>query len=109
MWCGGSWAWWPGPVWGGGFYRPFWAPAYVSFFGFGGGWGVGFGWGGWGGFGWLPIGPCDPFFPWWGGYGGGVGGEDNIKGHTTHMKPLVGVSPPSGGEPVSHPGLHPAT
>ena len=69
---GGSWAWWPGPVWG-GFYRPFWAPAYVSFFGFGGGWGLGFGWGGWGGFGWLPIGPCDRFFPWWGGYGGRFG------------------------------------
>jgi hypothetical protein len=61
-----SWVWWPGPVWGGGFYRPFWAPAYVSFFGFGGGWG-------WGGFGWLPIGPCDRFFPWWGGYRGRYG------------------------------------
>jgi FecR protein len=70
MWYGGSWAWWPGPVWGGGFYRPFWAPAYVSFFGFGGGFGFGFGWGG---FGWLPIGPCDRFFPWWGGYGGRFG------------------------------------
>jgi hypothetical protein len=74
MWYGGSWAWWPGPVYG-GFYRPFWAPAYVSFFGFGGGWGLGFGfgWGGWGGFGWLPIGPGDRFFPWWGGYGGRFG------------------------------------
>ncbi|MGB8762451.1 MAG: hypothetical protein WCD01_16240, partial [Candidatus Sulfotelmatobacter sp.] len=62
-------------VWGAGFYRPFWAPAYVSFFGFGGGWGLGFGfgWGGWGGFGWLPLGPCDRFFPWWGGYGGRFG------------------------------------
>ncbi|MFZ0814061.1 MAG: DUF6600 domain-containing protein, partial [Candidatus Sulfotelmatobacter sp.] len=75
MMYGNSWAWWPGPVWGPGFYRPFWAPAYVSFFGFGGGWGfgLGFGWGGWGGFGWLPIGPCDRFFPWWGGYGGRFG------------------------------------
>jgi hypothetical protein len=73
MWYGGAWAWWPGPVWGAGFYRPFWAPAYVSFFGFGGGWGFGFGWGGWGGFGWLPLGPCDRFFPWWGGYGGRFG------------------------------------
>ncbi|MGD0569012.1 MAG: DUF6600 domain-containing protein [Candidatus Sulfotelmatobacter sp.] len=73
MWYGGAWAWWPGPVWGAGFYRPFWAPAYVSFFGFGGGFGFGFGWGGWGGFGWLPIGPCDRFFPWWGGYGGRFG------------------------------------
>jgi hypothetical protein len=75
MYYGNSWAWWPGPVWGAGFYRPFWAPAYVSFFGFGGGFGFGFGfgWGGWGGFGWLPIGPCDRFFPWWGGYGGRFG------------------------------------
>ncbi len=70
MWYGGAWAWWPGPVWGPGFYRPFWAPAYVSFFGFGGGFGFGFGWGG---FGWLPIGPCDRFFPWWGGYYGRFG------------------------------------
>jgi FecR protein len=59
---GSSWAWWPGPVYG-GFYRPIWAPAYVSFFGFGGGGGFGFGFGS---IGWLPIGPCDPFFPWWG-------------------------------------------
>src|ERR1700678_1946642 len=72
---GGAWGWWPGPVWGAGFYRPFWSPAYVSFFGFGGGWGLGlgFGWGGWGGFGWLPIGPGDWFHPWWGGYGGRFG------------------------------------
>jgi len=70
MMYGDSWAWWPGPVWGGGFYRPLWAPAYVSFFGWGGGFGFGVGFGGgWGGFGWLPIGPCDGFFPWWGGYG----------------------------------------
>jgi hypothetical protein len=70
---GGGWAWWPGPVWGGGFYRPFWAPAYVSFYGWGWGFGFGFGWGGWGGFGWLPIGPGDWFHPWWGGYGGRFG------------------------------------
>ncbi|HTU42092.1 MAG TPA: DUF6600 domain-containing protein [Candidatus Aquilonibacter sp.] len=74
MWYGGAWGWWPGPVWGPGFYRPFWSPAYVSFFGFGGGFGFGFGVGfGWGGFGWLPLGPCDWFHPWWGGYGGRFG------------------------------------
>ncbi|HMD30831.1 MAG TPA: FecR family protein [Candidatus Acidoferrales bacterium] len=55
---GARWAWWPGPVTP--FFRPVWAPAYVSFFGFGGG-GFGFG-----SFGWLPIGPGDFFFPWWG-------------------------------------------
>src|SRR3984957_2753824 len=66
---GASWAWWPGPLYGGSFYRPFWAPAYVSF------WGGGFGFGfGFGGFGWLPIGPCDWFHPWWGGYRGRFGG-----------------------------------
>jgi len=71
FWYGNSWSWWPGPV--GGFYRPFWAPAYVSFWGWGGGFGFGFGYGGWGGFGWLPIGPCDWFHPWWGGYRGRFG------------------------------------
>src|SRR5450755_3040559 len=39
----GAWAWWPGPAYGYPYYRPIWAPAYVSFygggFGFGGGWG----------------------------------------------------------------------
>ncbi|HXW17502.1 MAG TPA: DUF6600 domain-containing protein, partial [Candidatus Acidoferrales bacterium] len=65
---GGGWAWWPGPVYGGfGFYRPIWAPAYVSFFGFGPGIGIGIGFG-FGSFGWLPIGPGDFFHPWWGGF-----------------------------------------
>ena len=66
-----GWAWWPGPVYAA--YRPFWAPAYVSFWGWGGGFGFGVGWGGWGGFGWLPLGPCDWFHPWWGGYRGRFG------------------------------------
>jgi hypothetical protein len=74
---GGAWAWWPGPIYAGGygrgFYRPFWAPAYVSFWGWGAGFGFGFGFGGWGGFGWLPIGPGDWFHPWWGGYRGRFG------------------------------------
>jgi FecR protein len=64
---GGSWGWWPGPVYVG--YRPIWAPAYVSFFGFGGGWGGGIGFGFGGGFGnvgWLPCGPGDRFYPWYG-------------------------------------------
>ena len=60
---GGSWVWWPGPVYGYGPYRPVWAPAYVSFFGFGSNFGFSFGFGS---VGWLPIGPCDPFFPWYG-------------------------------------------
>jgi len=88
---GAGWAWWPGPIYGGGFYRPFWAPAYVSFWGWGAGFGFGFGFGGWGGFGWLPIGPCDWFHPWWGGYGGrfgwaGHGGYNRYGG----FRPLHG-------------------
>jgi hypothetical protein len=69
----GAWGWWPGPVYGYPYYRPLWAPAYVSFFGYGGygrGFGVGFGWGS---IGWFPIGPCDFFHPWWGGWGGRFG------------------------------------
>ncbi|MHB8218497.1 MAG: DUF6600 domain-containing protein [Candidatus Sulfotelmatobacter sp.] len=99
---GSSWAWWPGPVWGAGFYRPFWAPAYVSFFGFGGGFGFGFGvgFGGWGGFGWLPIGPCDRFFPWWGGYGGrfGVVGFNRFGG----LNRFGGIAPLHGGTRFSN-------
>jgi hypothetical protein len=100
MWYGGAWAWWPGPLWGGGFYRPFWAPAYVSFFGFGGGWGFGFGWGGWGGFGWLPIGPCDRFFPWWGGYRGrfGVVGFNRFG----NLNRYGGIAPLHGGTRFSN-------
>ena len=60
---GNSWVWWPGPVYGPSPYRPVWAPAYVSFFGFGSNFGFAFGFGS---VGWLPIGPCDPFFPWYG-------------------------------------------
>ena len=72
MYYNSAWAWWPGPVVGAPYYRPVWAPAYVSFFGFGGGFGfsVGFGFGS---FGWLPCGPGDFFHPWWGGYRGRFG------------------------------------
>lgn len=61
---GSSWMWWPGAV--DGNYRPVWAPAYVSFFGFGGHLGASVAFGS---VGWLPIGPCDRFFPWYGEYG----------------------------------------
>ncbi len=78
----GRWAWWPGPVSAG--YRPFWAPAYVSFFGFGGGgFGLGFGFGN---VGWLAIGPGDFFHPWWGGPGfrGGFGFYDVHNYYNIH-------------------------
>jgi hypothetical protein len=59
---GGRWAWWPARGFGGGI----WAPAYVSFFGFGGrGFGVGIGFG-FGSIGWLALGPRDIFHPWFG-------------------------------------------
>ncbi|HLK33516.1 MAG TPA: DUF6600 domain-containing protein, partial [Terriglobales bacterium] len=60
---GGSWCWWPGPVYAA--YRPLWAPAYVSFFGLGFHSGFGFGFG-FGNIGWLPIGPGDYYHPWYG-------------------------------------------
>ncbi len=69
---GGNWRWWPGPVYPS--YRPVWAPAYVSFLGFGFGghnWGFGVGFG-YNSIGWLPVGPCDRYYPWYGtrrGYG----------------------------------------
>ncbi len=61
-----AWYWWPGPVHH--YYRPIWAPAYVSFLGFGYGrfnFSFGFGWG-YNRIGWLPIGPHDYYYPWWG-------------------------------------------
>jgi hypothetical protein len=60
------WYWWPGHHYY-GFY-PTWAPAYVSFLGFGFGghnWHFGFGFG-FGSIGWLPLGPYDYYSPWWG-------------------------------------------
>jgi hypothetical protein len=69
-----SWVWWPGPVTR--IYRPVYAPAYVSFFGFGArsgfSVGVSFG-GGFGSIGWLPVGPCDYVNPWWGPHRGTFG------------------------------------
>ena len=53
----GYWAWWPGPVTVS--YVPVWAPAYVTFFGFGTVHS-------WGHVGWLPLGPADWYYPWWG-------------------------------------------
>ena len=86
---GASWAWWPGPVWAG--YNPLWAPAYVSFWGWGGGFGFSVGFGGWGGFGWLPLGPCDWFHPWWGGYRGRFGVVNIAGGRNFHR--YGGIAP----------------
>jgi len=116
FWWNNAWAWWPGPVgfgWGGGWYRPIWAPAYVSFFGlgWGGGWGFGFGFGfggwGWGHVGWLPVGPCDRFHPWWGGHGVNVVNIRNVTNinninniHSGGVMPLAGTRNLPGGSNV---------
>ncbi len=55
----GGWAWYPGPVFG----NYFWTPAFVGFFGWGGGIGIGFGFGG---LGWVPLAPFEVFHPWYG-------------------------------------------
>jgi hypothetical protein len=88
---GASWAWWPGPVWAG--YNPLWAPAYVSFWGWGGGFGFNVGFGGWGGFGWLPLGPCDWFHPWWGGYRGRFGVVNVTNVNITNIHNYGGIAP----------------
>jgi len=94
---GGAWAWWPGPVIGAPLYRPLWSPAYVSFFGFGGGvsFGIGFGFGT---VGWLPIGPGDFFFPWYGRWGGRVNVVNiyNYNGRGFNYAGLHGIGPLAG-------------
>ncbi len=52
---GGYWGWAPGPYYG-GWARGWYAPALVSWYG--GGFGFG-------GFGWCPLGFGEPFFPWY--------------------------------------------
>ena len=98
LWSGGAWGWWPGPVYS-SYYRPFWAPAYVSFWGWGGGFGFGVGFGGWGGFGWMPLGPCDWYHPWWGGYRGrfGVVNVTNVHVTNIHVNNYGGIRPLHGG------------
>ena len=82
----GGWAWYPGPV----LANPFWAPAYVGFFGFGGGLGIGVGFG-FGGVGWVALAPFEAVHPWWGrglyaGFRGGVyANHTNIVGNANVM------------------------
>lgn len=59
FWTSGvGWAWWPGAYAG----PHYWAPAYVSFFFGGAGWGAGFGFGGYGAVGWIPLAPYEPYY-----------------------------------------------
>jgi hypothetical protein len=105
---GSGWAWWPGPVAVYPAYYPIWAPAYVSFLGWGGGgWGVGVGFGFGGGFGrvgWLPIGPCDRFHPWWGRGGDRVNNVNVTNIHNTTIINNRGWAPlrGSGGRQFSN-------
>src|SRR5258706_1137769 len=94
-----AWAWWPGPIYADPFYRPIWAPAYVSFVGFGGGFGLGYGWGS---IGWLALGPCDYFHPWYGRYVGRFG-ETNITNINIYNR--TGFAPLHGGTRFSNVNL----
>src|SRR6266481_1357883 len=97
MYYDSAWVWWPGPAYGYPFYRPIWAPAYVSFFGFGHrGFGFGFGFGS---VGWLPLGPCDRFFPWWGGFGGRF---EAFRFHEFHRFDRGGFAPLHRGDRFSN-------
>ncbi len=64
---GFGWAWYPGARYG----RTWWRPGLVSFVGFGGGYGRGFG-----NIGWVPLGPREAYHPW---YGRGRGGFNNFN------------------------------
>jgi hypothetical protein len=57
---GHGWCWWPGSIQAS--YS--WSPAVVGFFGWGGGFGIGVGWGE---IGWTALAPFETFNPWWGG------------------------------------------
>jgi hypothetical protein len=78
---GGRWCWWPGMGLG---VRPLWAPAYVSFLGFGRGIGIGFGLG-FRSIGWLALGPHDAVSGWWGHHNGysavGIGSIGRINNY----------------------------
>jgi hypothetical protein len=64
--AGNGWCWYPGAI----YARPYWSPALVAFFGFGG-FHAGIGFGG-PGFGWVALAPFERFHPWYGrGYYGG--------------------------------------
>ena len=103
---GSSWMWWPGPVDGDGNYRPEWAPAYVSFFGFGGHQRVSVGFG-FGSVGWLPIGPSDYFYPWYGRYGShfNVVNVTDATNITNINRGFGGIAPLRGGNHFSNVGL----
>lgn len=83
---GKSWVWWPGPVDRDGNYDgnygPEWAPAYVSFFGFGVRRGVS---AGFGSVGWLPIGPGDSFYPWYGTWYGQRSGQNDSQSNVDNV------------------------
>ena len=86
FWGGGNgWCWYPGPL----HVRPYWSPALVAFFGFGG-FHAGIGFGG-PGFGWVPLAPFERFHPWWGrGYYGGFR-DRNVMVNNIHVVNNVNI------------------
>lgn len=74
-----GWCWYPGAIYG----RPWYRPAVVGFFGFGGV-GVGVGFGAFANIGWVPLAPFESFHRWYGrGFGGaGFGRNVNIVNNT---------------------------
>jgi hypothetical protein len=56
---GYGWSWFPGQR----YAHSWWHPALVGFVGFGGGYGVGFGFSN---VGWIPLAPFEPYHPWYG-------------------------------------------
>src|SRR5262249_10371621 len=97
---GASWVWWPGPIYPR--YRPVWAPAFVTFIGFGRGVsvGVGFG-GGFGHIGWLPCGRHDYFYPW---YGGGFNRVNVVNATNINVRNVTAIN--GAVAPLGHRGLH---
>jgi hypothetical protein len=69
-----GWNWYPGVMGA----RHYWSPALVGFFGYGGGIGLGVGFGN---IGWVPLAPYETLHPWWGrAYAGGINRNLNITG-----------------------------
>ncbi len=94
VYTGGYWGWAPGPYYGGGWGRAWYAPALVTWFG-GDNWGVGIGFGGGygrgfgGGLGWCALGFGEPFYP---SYGGSRGYFRNVNITNTNITNITNIT-----------------
>ena len=90
----GYWGWAPGPYYGGGWGRAWYAPALVTWFG-GDNWGVGIGFGGGygrgfgGGLGWCALGFGEPYYP---SYGGSRGYFRNVNITNTNITNITNIT-----------------